>query len=178
MRLRHSRESIVPERSRHAATADSKVATPDRESVPAECGPAHSGAGRARPLAPVTVREAPPEVRAPTPRPSSWALTIVVGSTLTFFAVALFARDWGEAALQSASLAIVLGVVCLLTGLVYLVSGLRRHWLAWLVARALFTALGVFELALAGGPLRLLLAHGAARWGGDDEACTPMRLTR
>ncbi len=100
----------------------------------------------------------------------------MVGSTLTFFAVALFARDWGEAALQSASLAIVLGVVCLLTGLVYLVSGLRRHWLAWLVAGALFTALGVYELPMAVVPLRFLQAQVAADGGRYDEAYTELRL--
>ena len=120
-------------------------------------------------------REAAPELRRAGGPPSWWALVVAVGGALAFFAVALFATDWSEAAQLSDGIAAVLAVLCLLTGLLYLLAGGRRHWLTWLGFGALFAILAAYELPAAVRPLHFLQAQEAASIGHYDEAYAELR---
>ncbi len=120
--------------------------------------------------------EAGADVVGPGPQPSWWSLIIAVGAALAFFAIALFSFDWGDAAQHGAGLATVMGVLCLLTGLLYLLAGARPHWLTWLVVGALFALLGLYELPAAVVPLHLLQASEAVTAGRFDQAYTEWRL--
>ena len=120
--------------------------------------------------------EAPIELRRGTAQPTLWALLIAVGGALGFFAIAIFSPDWGEAARQSTWLATALGVVCILTGLLYLLAGARRYWLVWLVVGVALAVLGLYELPTAVVPLHLLQAREAEAAGHYDQAYMEWRL--
>jgi tetratricopeptide (TPR) repeat protein len=121
-------------------------------------------------------REPDEGVLRPAPQPSWWSLVVGVGGVLAFFAIALFASDWGEAARRSAGLATLLAAICLVTGLVMLLAGARGHWWAWLLASVLFFILGLYELPAAVVPLHLLQAQEAEVAGHYDVAFTELRL--
>lgn len=125
----------------------------------------------------LAVREAGPDVRKPTTQPGAWGLFVAVGSVLVFFAICLFAPDWGTAAAQSAEVASVLALICLGTGLVYLLLGARPGWLTWLVVGVLLAVLGFYELPTAVTPLRVLQANTDAAAGRYDAAYRELRLT-
>lgn len=91
--------------------------------------------------------------------PSWWALFLAVAAVLVFFAIALFAADWAAAAQQSALLVAALGLLCVITGLLYLLFAARRGWWAWLLVGALFLVLGLYELPAAVVPLHLAQAQ-------------------
>lgn len=125
----------------------------------------------------LAVREAGPDVREPRAQPSAWALTVAVGGVLIFFAICLFAPDWGTAAAQAAEVASVLALICLGTGLVYLLLGARPGWLSWLVVGTLLAVLGFYELPTAVTPLRVFQAHIDATAGRYDAAYRELRLS-
>jgi tetratricopeptide (TPR) repeat protein len=120
-------------------------------------------------------REAPRRLTQPGAQPTWWALVVAIGGALAFFAIALFASDWSEAAQLADGIAAVLAVLCLLTGFLYLLAGARRHWLTWLGFGALFAVLAVYELPAAVRPLHFLQAQEAAEMGHYDQAYAELR---
>lgn len=123
----------------------------------------------------VAERVAAAEVIGPSRQPTWWSLTVAVGGGLACFAICLFAPDWGEAARQAATLAIALAVICLLTGLLYLLGGARPYWAMWLGFGALFAVLGFYELPTAVVPLHLLQAQEALAAGRYDQEYVELR---
>lgn len=131
-----------------------------------------------RPAAGVVVaeRNAAEEIVGRPRQPTWWALLVAVGGGLACFAICLFAPDWGEAARQVAILACVLAVICLLTGLLYLLARARPYWPVWLGFGVLFAVLGFYELPTAVVPLHLLQAEDAQAAGRYDQEYTELRL--
>jgi tetratricopeptide (TPR) repeat protein len=121
-------------------------------------------------------REAPEEVLRPTSRLSTWALVVAVGAALTFFAIALFAYDWADAAQKSIVVAGVLAAICLVTGLLSLLAAPRSGWPIWLLFGILFAVLAFYELPAAVVPLHLAQAQEAQAAGQYDKAYTEYRL--
>jgi tetratricopeptide (TPR) repeat protein len=119
--------------------------------------------------------EAAHAVRQSHPQPSWWALVVAIGGALAFFAVALFSPDWSAAAQLSAGVAGVLAVLCLLTGLLYLLAGPRSHWLTWLGFGVLFAILAAYELPNAVLPLHEIQAQVAVASGHYDQAYAELR---
>jgi tetratricopeptide (TPR) repeat protein len=136
-------------------------------------------------LAPIRIQ---PIARAPQPEPdrrltSSWhepsvaALVVSVGATLVFFAIALFSFDWAAAAQYSALLAAGLGVICVVIGLLKVLTAEgRKGWFVWVVVGGLFFVLGYFELPAAVVPLHYAQAAMDESSGRYDLAYNELRL--
>jgi tetratricopeptide (TPR) repeat protein len=146
----------------------------------------HGGVAVAeRPRPPAPPREAAPELTDPAPEPSWWTLLVAVGGVLVFFAITLFAPDWGDAAGQVALLADALAVLCLGSALWAVVSGLwdavrgrraKHHPLIWLGFAVFFAVMGLYELPAAVVPLHLLQAREAEAAGRYDQAYRELLL--